>query len=761
VSPQGRTTTTTLDGTGHVTQEQVGTVALGRLTPVVYDQTGQRLRSITQGARSTQFTYLIGAGQADAGYLWHIQDGVSTTELRHDVRGRLLSAESAWGTAITSKPSFTWFKNDVLKTVRTPELSVDHTFSYNAVKEIQQYLPPSVATVPLPATNYTYTTDRDQFTEQRSDQLWGSKTITQTYISSTGQLDTIVLPGTSLSSLAGIIDYDYFTTSNTSGAAAGRISKITGPTATNNVQYLYNGPLRTSLSWAGDVAGQVSWTYNNRFWPNKETLVAGGTFDRFIDYDKDGLIVCNSSVTCLPADSTALTIGHSMVHGRVNSIIQGTATETWTYSDTSADYSATPTSRAFGELREQAVTVSGTTVADIVYDAAGGAVSERRDALGRIRFKTETFRDATAPHANQTNKWEYIYDERGQLKSTKNNTFPVFDATYDKNGNVKTVSVNGGASMNCSVDAQDRLTSCGGLTLSYYDNGEVKSKTNAAGVWTYHYDALGRLRVVATPGGTQIEYVLDGEGRRIAKKVAGVIQRKWLYHDSLSPVAEFDGSGALLARYVYGSRKNIPDLVIKGSTVYRLISDQLGSPRYAVNVANKDDVQYQLTYGPFGTPIVAGGLATTTIGWIPFGFAGGIYDPETGLLHFGAREYDPEIGRWMSKDPVRFESGDTPNLYLYVNGDPVNQVDARGTAAQGVDGGAANGMSMPDPDPAGGCSPKNPKCAGASAACANGCYKRNPPEVDGDAFDECIKCCDDMAAACEGGSKPYNFGKCR
>ena len=60
-----------------------------------------------------------------------------------------------------------------------------------------------------------------------------------------------------------------------------------------------------------------------------------------------------------------------------------------------------------------------------------------------------------------------------------------------------------------------------------------------------------------------------------------------------------------------------------------------------------------------------------------FGFAGGLYDPDTKLVHFGYREYDPITGRWLSKDPLLFDGGDS-NLYGYVLQDPVNLVDPTG-----------------------------------------------------------------------------------
>jgi RHS repeat-associated protein len=67
----------------------------------------------------------------------------------------------------------------------------------------------------------------------------------------------------------------------------------------------------------------------------------------------------------------------------------------------------------------------------------------------------------------------------------------------------------------------------------------------------------------------------------------------------------------------------------------------------------------------------------TNPGFQPFGFAGGLYDRHTGLIRFGARDYDPETGRWTAKDPILFSGGDV-NLYGYVFNDPVNLSDPNG-----------------------------------------------------------------------------------
>ncbi len=87
----------------------------------------------------------------------------------------------------------------------------------------------------------------------------------------------------------------------------------------------------------------------------------------------------------------------------------------------------------------------------------------------------------------------------------------------------------------------------------------------------------------------------------------------------------------------------------------------------------------QMAYDVFGAVTL-----DTNPGFQPFGFAGGLYDRDTGLVRFGARDYDPETGRWTAKDPILFAGGDT-NLYGYVLGDPVNGVDVAGLSQFDLD----------------------------------------------------------------------------
>jgi len=77
-------------------------------------------------------------------------------------------------------------------------------------------------------------------------------------------------------------------------------------------------------------------------------------------------------------------------------------------------------------------------------------------------------------------------------------------------------------------------------------------------------------------------------------------------------------------------------------------------------------------------------LTDTNPGFQPFGFAGGHCDLETKLVRFGARDYSPELGRWLSRDPILFAGGDA-NLYGYVFNDPINWIDPSGLVLEFAD----------------------------------------------------------------------------
>ncbi|NER82747.1 MAG: hypothetical protein F6K42_24965 [Leptolyngbya sp. SIO1D8] len=84
------------------------------------------------------------------------------------------------------------------------------------------------------------------------------------------------------------------------------------------------------------------------------------------------------------------------------------------------------------------------------------------------------------------------------------------------------------------------------------------------------------------------------------------------------------------------------------------------------------EIGQEISYDAFGNMI-----SNSNPDFQSLGFACGLYDIDTRLTRFGARDYDPETGRWTAMDPLLFNGGQ-PNLYVYANNDPVNRIDPSG-----------------------------------------------------------------------------------
>jgi RHS repeat-associated protein len=387
--------------------------------------------------------------------------------------------------------------------------------------------------------------------------------------------------------------------------------------------YGYNGALLTSLTWSGAITGAVSFTYDSNFRLASENGIA-------LTYDADSLLV----------GAGALGLTRDPQNGLLTGTTLGAVTHALTYNE-------------FGEALSYSAGFNGAPF----YDE-----EVTRDDAGRITARTETVLGGTSRDT-------FIYDAAGRLKTvTHNGVLTSYD--YDDNGNRVTQTTAGGAQA-LTYDDQDRMLTRGSASYAYTANGELQSKSDVDGTTTYSYDVTGNLRHVTLADSTAIDYVIDGQNRRVGKKVNGALVGGWLYADQLRIVAQFDGSGASVAQFVYGSRSNVPDYMIRGGATYRIVSDHLGSPRVVVDVAS-GAIAESIGYDEFGN--VTG---DTNPGFQPFGFAGGLYDRDTGLVHFGARDYDPQTGRWTSKDPVGFAGGDA-NVYAYCAGDPVNRIDRSG-----------------------------------------------------------------------------------
>ncbi len=106
-------------------------------------------------------------------------------------------------------------------------------------------------------------------------------------------------------------------------------------------------------------------------------------------------------------------------------------------------------------------------------------------------------------------------------------------------------------------------------------------------------------------------------------------------------------------------------------STYYLTYDQIGTLKVVSDASG--NVVKKIDYDSFGNIINDTNPSFT----IPYSFAGGLNDRDTGLVRFGYRDYDADIGRWTAKDPIFFEGGDT-DLYGYCLNDPLNYVDPYG-----------------------------------------------------------------------------------
>ncbi len=192
--------------------------------------------------------------------------------------------------------------------------------------------------------------------------------------------------------------------------------------------------------------------------------------------------------------------------------------------------------------------------------------------------------------------------------------------------------------------------------------------TDGTEITVYDYSTRGELLSVDLPDGRTIEH--DPLGRRIAKKIDSVVVEKYLWQGLTRLLAVYDGSYKLITRFEYADGR-MPVAMTNGGSTYYMFYDQVGSLRSVADTSG--NVVKKVEYDSFGNIINDSNPSLA----VPFGFAGGLHDRDTGLVRFGYRDYDPDIGRWTAKDPILFAGGDT-DLYGYVLNDPVNLVDPEG-----------------------------------------------------------------------------------
>ncbi len=614
-SAEGRTSTTTYDALGRPTD----VTAPGRpATHFDYDDLG-RLATVTTEAGGEQRIQKLTYG--DDGMFATRTDALGdVVQFLRDPAGRIDQQVRADDRVIT----FELDNNDNVLSV-TPPGRAAHRFTYRDQTNLLEAISPPViqgadspTSLPVGESRYVYNEQGDfELTKvQRSD----GHDIALAYDDATGQLESIKLASTALT-----FTYD----------ATGRIASV-DRTGTGKVELLRDGPLLLGVTWSGTIDGTVALEYDENFQVKSTTVGNVSTVN--YAYDDDGLM------TSATGGGNTMTLTRDSDTGFVEAATVDSVSSTYGYS-------------AFAELSSLSTTFAGSGLFSQTI--------KERDALGRVKHLTETI-------AGETHDLFYDYDNLGRLTEAERDGV-ITNYKYDVNGNRESITVDGVETATATYDEQDRIKTHGTQEYTQSAQGDLFRRTDGAKAIELTYDELGgllRADLSDSATSTTIEYVIDGFGRRIGRKVDGTLQKLWLYHEDLRPIAEVDSDSTLM-HFVYAGPAGAPAFMLRAGVPFRIVTDQLGSVRLVVN-ATTGVVEQRLTYDEFGRV-----LEDTNPGFQPFGFAGGLYDPDTKLVRFGTRDYDPGMGRWVAKDPIGF-AGQSANLYAYCGSDPVNRVDPTG-----------------------------------------------------------------------------------
>ncbi|MBU7046119.1 MAG: RHS repeat-associated core domain-containing protein [Theionarchaea archaeon] len=202
-------------------------------------------------------------------------------------------------------------------------------------------------------------------------------------------------------------------------------------------------------------------------------------------------------------------------------------------------------------------------------------------------------------------------------------------------------------------------------TFTYDDYGNCITKSDGINTWEYAYDYENRLLSITENGLITEQYIYNGDGQRI-KKINADSTRIYIY-SGINVLYEINMTTQMDAIYIYGPTGRIAKKVNDITEFYH--TDHLGSTRLTTSETGSKVTEVQ--YKPFGEQINTTDERYT--------YNGKELD-DNGLYYYGARYYNPDTGRFLTRDPLQGDKASTQTLnkYVYCLNNPLKYIDPTG-----------------------------------------------------------------------------------
>lgn len=215
-----------------------------------------------------------------------------------------------------------------------------------------------------------------------------------------------------------------------------------------------------------------------------------------------------------------------------------------------------------------------------------------------------------------------------------------------------------------TFDANNRQVSFNGATLSYDANGNLTSD----GVNSFVWNARNELIQVRQGGELKLSFAYDALGRRTGKAIGAAVPTQYLY-DGENPIQEKQAGATNPILVGPGVDERFARNDVGGRLYF--LTDMLGSTIGLTNSAG--EIRQRYSYDPYGNI----SSSDTSTGYTnPYQYTGREADT-AGLYYYRARYYSPEMGRFISEDPLGF-GGRQANFFAYSFGSPLNYIDRNG-----------------------------------------------------------------------------------